>query len=268
MTTPARPAAPRPATPRLATPLVVGMSLAVVASAAALAWAVWPGRAPAHPYAMPPAAPTPVSRTYESRSYELGPSDVVATASPSPVALPPDSAEQAALAAASLAGSDAEQITADGLAVTSDPAGDAMPTQAPVEAPARVAAPVAFAAPRLVVPVQPVADSLGPPSSAAGAAALQAQAHAQMLAFGFGEDQWGCLDNVITRESGWHVAATNIKSGAYGLPQALPATKMATAGADWQTNPRTQMAWMLSYVQRRYADPCGAWAHELSAGWY
>ena len=86
--------------------------------------------------------------------------------------------------------------------------------------------------------------------------------------FGFSQStQWGCLLNLWNRESGWVYDAENA-SGAYGIPQALPGSKMASAGADWQTNPATQIKWGLSYIQSRYGSPCGAWAHEQSSGWY
>lgn len=86
--------------------------------------------------------------------------------------------------------------------------------------------------------------------------------------FGFGADQFGCLDSLWTRESGWRVNADNPSSSAYGIPQALPGAKMASAGADWATNPETQIRWGLGYIQDRYGSPCGAWAHSESNGWY
>ena len=72
--------------------------------------------------------------------------------------------------------------------------------------------------------------------------------------------QFSCFSNIVTRESGWDVTATNPSSGAYGLVQALPGSKMASAGADWQTNPATQIRWGLSYMNSRYGSPCDAWA--------
>jgi hypothetical protein len=77
----------------------------------------------------------------------------------------------------------------------------------------------------------------------------------------------GCLSRLIGRESGWNVYATNPSSGAYGLPQALPGSKMASAGPDWRTNPATQIRWMLGYV-RHYGGSCGAEAFQLRNGWY
>lgn len=86
--------------------------------------------------------------------------------------------------------------------------------------------------------------------------------------YGWGQDQWGCLDSLWMRESGWNTYAENPSSGAYGIPQSLPGSKMATAGSDWRTNPATQISWGLSYISGRYGTPCGAWAHSESVGWY
>jgi hypothetical protein len=94
-------------------------------------------------------------------------------------------------------------------------------------------------------------------------------ARSMMLSmYGWGDDQFTCFDKIITQESNWNVYATNKSSGAYGIPQALPGSKMATAGADWQTNPATQIKWALGYVQGRYGTPCGAWSFKLAHGWY
>ena len=93
-------------------------------------------------------------------------------------------------------------------------------------------------------------------------------ARALMPQFGFGADQFGCLDSLWMRESGWNPSAHNPSSGAHGIPQALPGSKMAAAGPDWVSNPVTQITWGLGYIQDRYGSPCGAWAHSQSVGWY
>lgn len=81
--------------------------------------------------------------------------------------------------------------------------------------------------------------------------------------------QWTCLNNLWTRESGWkHTVYNYSGSGAYGIPQALPGSKMANAGSDWRTNPATQIRWGLKYIQSRYKTPCGAWSAFQSKGWY
>jgi hypothetical protein len=86
--------------------------------------------------------------------------------------------------------------------------------------------------------------------------------------YGWGDAQFQCFDNIIMHESKWSITATNPTSGAYGIPQALPGSKMATAGADWKTNPATQITWALGYVKARYSTPCGAWSFKSAHGWY
>jgi hypothetical protein len=93
-------------------------------------------------------------------------------------------------------------------------------------------------------------------------------ARALLAEFGFSESQFGCLDSLWERESHWNVYADNPSSSAYGIPQALPGSKMASAGADWATNPVTQIRWGLGYIEDRYGSPCGAWGHSQSHGWY
>jgi hypothetical protein len=93
-------------------------------------------------------------------------------------------------------------------------------------------------------------------------------AQALLAEFGFDQDQFGCLDSLWTRESNWTVTADNPTSSAYGIPQALPGSKMSTAGADWATNPVTQIRWGLGYIQDRYGSPCAAWGHSQSSGFY
>ncbi len=93
-------------------------------------------------------------------------------------------------------------------------------------------------------------------------------AQALLGEFGFSSDQFSCLDSLWTKESGWNPYADNPSSSAYGIPQALPGSKMASAGADWATNPATQIRWGLGYIRDRYGSPCGAWGHSQSVGWY
>jgi hypothetical protein len=114
-----------------------------------------------------------------------------------------------------------------------------------------------------VAPAAPVVPS-GPPPNPASA---QGIAYSLLPSYGFSTSQFGCLDDLWNQESGWRYNAENA-SGAYGIPQALPGSKMASAGADWQTNPRTQIKWGLGYIKSLYGTPCGAWAHEQSYGWY
>ena len=118
--------------------------------------------------------------------------------------------------------------------------------------PAPVAA-ASFSAPAAAVP---------DPGSA------QAYAADAVAARGWGTDEFNCLVTLWQKESGWRVNAMNKSSGAYGIPQSLPGSKMATAGADWQTNAGTQIEWGLGYISARYGTPCGAWAHSVNVGWY
>ncbi|MGW1867863.1 aggregation-promoting factor C-terminal-like domain-containing protein [Streptomyces mauvecolor] len=80
--------------------------------------------------------------------------------------------------------------------------------------------------------------------------------------------QFQCFSNIVNNESSWNFQATNSGSGAYGLVQALPGNKMASAGDDWQTNPATQIKWGLGYMNDRYGSPCGAWSFWQAHSWY
>ena len=86
--------------------------------------------------------------------------------------------------------------------------------------------------------------------------------------FGWSSGQFSCLDPLWGHESGWSATAYNAGTGAYGIPQALPGAKMASAGPDWQTDAATQIRWGLEYIKSLYGSPCGAWGHEQATGWY
>jgi hypothetical protein len=99
--------------------------------------------------------------------------------------------------------------------------------------------------------------------------AAQVIAYNMMPSFGFSQKtQWTCLLNIWTLESNWIYYATNPTSGAYGIPQAFPGYKMATAGADWQTNPATQIKWGLGYIKTYYGSPCVAYNFDVANGGY
>lgn len=85
---------------------------------------------------------------------------------------------------------------------------------------------------------------------------------------GWADAQFGCLDSLWAKESGWRWNANNSSSGAYGIPQSLPGSKMASIGDDWATNPVTQITWGLQYISARYGTPCGAWAQSQATNWY
>jgi hypothetical protein len=105
------------------------------------------------------------------------------------------------------------------------------------------------------------------------ALASQAQSDPKALArllldgYGWGS-QFSCLDSLWTKESNWNYQATNGSSGAYGIPQALPGSKMGSVAPDWQTNPATQIKWGLQYIKATYGSPCAAWGHSQANGWY
>ena len=113
-----------------------------------------------------------------------------------------------------------------------------------------------------------------PAASVAPAAGVPDPGTAKAIAFdmvtarGWGQSEYDCLVALWNKESHWNVYAHNVRSGAYGIPQALPGSKMATAGADWATNPATQITWGLGYIAGRYGTPCGAWGHSQLKGWY
>lgn len=111
-------------------------------------------------------------------------------------------------------------------------------------------------------------SGVSPRSSSRNVGVPKLTGSAQQIAAAIFGSQYSCAAAIITRESGWSVTATNPSSGAYGLPQALPASKMAAAGPDWRTDPATQLRWMLSYVNSTYGGACNAWAHWQSAGSY
>jgi Transglycosylase SLT domain len=119
----------------------------------------------------------------------------------------------------------------------------------------------------------PKASTVPPPAAplvlepAPDPGSAQAIAYGLLASYGFSTDQWGCLDDLWQEESGWRYNAEN-PSGAYGIPQALPGSKMASAGPDWQTDPTTQINWGLGYIKNQYGTPCNAWAHEQADGWY
>jgi hypothetical protein len=141
------------------------------------------------------------------------------------------------------------------LVVTVPPPAAPKPAAPPV-APAQQTAPAQQAA--------PVAAVTAPVSSGSA----QQIAMAMLASYGWSSGQFGCLDSLWEEESGWNVYAYNPGSGAYGIPQALPGSKMASAGPDWQSDAATQIRWGLSYIQATYGSPCAAWSHEEATGWY
>jgi hypothetical protein len=93
-------------------------------------------------------------------------------------------------------------------------------------------------------------------------------AKALMPLFGMSTSDFSCVDSIWSQESGWNVHADNPYSSAYGIPQALPGSKMASAGPDWQNSAETQIKWGLGYIKSRYGSPCAAWSFKRAHGWY
>jgi hypothetical protein len=110
-----------------------------------------------------------------------------------------------------------------------------------------------------------VADTKSEDLSVADPKAL---ARALMPKYGLSSSEFDCLDNIWSQESGWDIHADNPSSSAYGIPQALPGSKMSSAGPDWENNPETQIRWGLGYIQSRYGSACAAWSYKQGAGWY
>jgi hypothetical protein len=106
------------------------------------------------------------------------------------------------------------------------------------------------------------------PAASAPSGSPQQIAEQMLSQFGWSSSQFSCLQPLWALESGWNIYASNPSSGAYGIPQALPGSKMASAGPDWQSDAATQIRWGLSYIQGTYGSPCAAWSHEEADGWY
>ncbi|MFF7973495.1 transglycosylase SLT domain-containing protein [Streptomyces sp. NPDC007905] len=104
------------------------------------------------------------------------------------------------------------------------------------------------------------------PAQAATTSASSAQAIAHKMIPDAA--QYNAFSKIVEHESGWNPSATNSSSGAYGLVQALPGAKMASAGSDWKTNPATQIKWGLDYMNSRYGSPAKAWSFWQANGWY
>ena len=148
------------------------------------------------------------------------------------------------------------------------PAPAAPAPAAPAAAPA-AAAPVAAAPAPAVAAPAPAAPAPAPaPVAIDDPAGAQAYAAAQLGSYGWAPGQMPCLQKLWTKESDWRTTATNPSSGAYGVVQSLPATKMASAGADYMTNYRTQINWGLNYIKQRYGSPCGALNFHYAHNWY
>ena len=113
-----------------------------------------------------------------------------------------------------------------------------------------------------------LAASRAVPAATAASGSPRQIAQATLGSFGWSSSQFSCLDPLWEHESRWSVTAANPGSGAFGIPQALPGSRMASAGPDWQTSAATQITWGLRYIRDTYGSPCAAWSHEQATGWY
>jgi hypothetical protein len=222
--------------------LTVGaFSVATAASAAAATWAQGPPR-------------SPVAGAHDAGTHDAG-ARVIVTDRMSPAqAAAPDNVSEVLRA---------YQVrdAAEELAAAHWKAAQA---QAAKKAAAARAAAAAQSSAGSAAPAQP-APAAAPP---AASGSPQQIAEAMLGSFGWSSSQFSCLDPLWAHESGWSVTAYNADTGAYGIPQALPGDKMASAGPDWQTDAATQIRWGLQYIQATYGSPCAAWDHELATGWY
>jgi hypothetical protein len=157
------------------------------------------------------------------------------------------------------AGTAASIDTMQTLGLAGGVASEQIPAEAMLSrnASAAVAAPATLA--KVAAPKPAPAAITGTPLQVAHTIATQA---------GLNQQQWVCLDSLWYQESKFQTNAHNRRSGAFGIPQALPASRMASAGADWRTNPATQIKWGLSYIKVRYGTACNAWAHWKRNRWY
>jgi len=115
---------------------------------------------------------------------------------------------------------------------------------------------------------RPVSQQAPGAAAPASSGSVQSTARSMLGSFGWSSSQFSCLQPLWAGESGWSVTASNPSTGAYGIPQALPGSKMASAGPDWQTNAAAQIRWGLGYIESTYGSPCAAWSHEQADGWY
>lgn len=148
------------------------------------------------------------------------------------------------------------------------PSATSTPSQAAAPAPAAVAAQAAAPAAPAAPPAPPAPVAPAAPVAVDDPSAAQAYAASLLPSYGWGQGEMSALITLWNKESDWRTTATNASSGAYGIGQSLPADKMATEGADWQTNYQTQIRWGLNYIKERYGSPSAAWSFHLAHNWY
>ncbi|PRY66928.1 hypothetical protein B0I08_1089 [Glaciihabitans tibetensis] len=128
--------------------------------------------------------------------------------------------------------------------------------------------PISYDPYTITEPPPPPPPAPSPASGKPDPGSAKAIALEMVTAKGWDANQYDCLVSLWTKESGWNHLAENKSSGAYGIPQSYPGNKMASAGADWKTNPATQIRWGIGYIAGRYSTPCGAWTNSQAKGSY
>jgi hypothetical protein len=174
---------------------------------------------------------------------------------------------ESAAANAAVAKAEAQKAAAQKAAAAKAAAAKAAAKAAAAKAAAQQAA-QEQAAQQRATQQQAAQQTTAQPATSAPSGSPQQIAEQMLSQFGWSSSQFSCLQPLWALESGWNIYASNPSSGAYGIPQALPGSKMASAGPDWQSNAATQIRWGLSYIQGTYGSPCAAWSHEEADGWY
>jgi hypothetical protein len=221
-----------------------------------------------------PSATKPAATTADAgQTLSFDKTLISALPAPSAAALSAQSSDQAATKAAAAKATAAKKAAAAKAATSKAAAAEAAAAKNAAAANAAAVAKANAAQAAAAKAASAKAASAAKAKAAAPAAlndpaGAQAYAASKLGSFGWAADQMQCLKRLWTKESEWRTTATNASSGAYGIVQSLPAEKMASAGADYRTNYRTQINWGLDYIKERYGSPCGALNFHLSHNWY
>ena len=271
----AEPAQPKSALGRFAAGLPsFGRRAAVLTTAAAVLVGVG-AAGQAADQAAPSAAESSVATADSGQTLSFDKSLISALPAPSAASIAPQSSAQAAAAKAATAKAAAAKTAAAKAAAAKAAAAKAAAAKNAAAANAAAVAKANAAAAKAAAAKAAAAKAAAAARAKAAApvalndpAGAQAYAASKLGSFGWSADQMQCLKRLWTKESEWRTTATNASSGAYGIVQSLPAEKMASAGADYRTNYRTQINWGLDYIKERYGSPCGALNFHLAHNWY
>ena len=271
----ADPAQPKTALGRFAAGLPsFGRRAAVLTTAAAVLVGVG-AAGHAADQAAPSAAESSVATADSGQTLSFDKSLISALPAPSAASIAPQSSTQAAAAKAAAAKAAAAKTAAAKAAAAKAAAAKAAAAKNAAAANAAAVAKANAAAAKAAAAKAAAAKAAAAARAKAAApvalndpAGAQAYAASKLGSFGWSADQMQCLKRLWTKESEWRTTATNASSGAYGIVQSLPAEKMASAGADYRTNYRTQINWGLDYIKERYGSPCGALNFHLAHNWY